>query len=334
MKISVCYIVKDEEKNLRQSLESVKNAADEIIVIDTGSVDGTVEIAKSFGAKVFHEVWQDDFSAPRNVALSHATGDWIIFLDADEYFTPSTFENIRIVLENFNRTKVNGLLVYLVNIDSENKKILDATFLLRIFRNLRALSYVGKIHEELKLNGKDLTNVIALPPKFLTLNHTGYSASLNKSKAERNLKFLLAELETTNEPQRIYGYLAQCYNGLDDFANAEKFAKLDIESGCMHSTFSSSSYRILLDILSRDKSRIDERTKIARQAAEKFCDLPDFHAELAECLAAQENFQSAVKSMTTALEKYQTYNGIETSIFNDELADFARQRINFWRKLI
>ena len=130
-----------------QSLQSVQSAADEIIVVDTGSVDGTVEIAKSFGAKVFHEVWKDDFSVPRNVALSHATGDWIIFLDADEYFTPSTAENIRIVLEKFNRTNVNGLLVYLVNIDSENDdEILDATFLLRIFRNLRALSYVGKIH--------------------------------------------------------------------------------------------------------------------------------------------------------------------------------------------
>ncbi|MBR5913816.1 MAG: glycosyltransferase family 2 protein [Selenomonadaceae bacterium] len=335
MKISVCYIVKNEEKNLRQSLESLNNAADEIIVVDTGSTDKTLNVAENFGAKIFNETWQDDFSAPRNVALSHATGDWIIFLDADEYFTEDTSKNIRIVIEKFDKTKMNGLLTYLVNVDEDkDNQILDSTFLLRIFRNLRGLAYVGKIHEELRLNGKELTNLFALPPKFLTLIHTGYSDSLNKSKAKRNLKMLLSEIESTDEPQKFYGYIAQCYNGLDDFKKAKKYAKLDIEFGANRSTFSSSSYRILLDILSRDKSKLHKRTKIARQAAEKFCDQPDFHAELAECLAAQGNIESAIESMTTALEKYKTYNGIETSIFNDELAIVARERINSWRAML
>lgn len=335
MKISVCYIVKNEEKNLRQSLESLHNVADEIIVVDTGSVDGTLEVAESFGAKIFHEVWLNDFSAPRNVALNYATGDWIIFLDADEYFNEQTAKNIRLVIENIDRTKLNGLMIYLVNIDKDNaNKILDATFTLRIFRNLRGLAYVGRIHEELRLNGKALTNLTALPPKFLTLNHTGYSSALNRDKATRNLKLLLAEFENTDEPQKFYGYLAQCYNGLDDFANAKKYAELDINSGANRSTFASSSYRILLSILSSDKSHLYERTKIARQAAEKFCDQPDFYAELAECYAAQGNFESAIKSMTTALEKFQTYNGVETSIFKNELAEIAKQRVNSWRKMI
>lgn len=335
MKISVCYIVKNEEKNLRQSLESLNNVADEIIVVDTGSVDGTVNVAESFGAKIFRVFWWDDFSAARNVALSQATGDWIIFLDADEYFTESTAKNIRFVIEKFHRTKINGLMIYLINVDADkNNKILDSTFLLRIFRNLRGLAYVGKIHEVLCLDGKELTNLFALPPKFLTLIHTGYSTYLNRDKAERNLKMIWSEMESTDSPQKFFGYLAQCYSGLDDFKNAEEFAKLDIEFGANRSTFSSSSYRILLDILSRDKYRLNERTKIARQAAENFCDQPDFHAELAECLAAQGNIESAIKSMTTALKKYQTYNGIETSIFNDELAAVARQRINSWREML
>ena len=335
MKISVCYIVKDEEKNLRQSLESLHNAADEIIVVDTGSVDGTVNVAERFGAKIFREFWLNDFSAPRNVALSHATGDWIIFLDADEYFTEATANNIRLVLEKFDKTKVNGLMTYLVNVDADdNDRILDSTFLLRIFRNLRGLAYVGRIHEELRLNGQELTNLMALPPKFLTLVHTGYSESLNKAKAQRNLQMILAEFYTTDEPQKFYGYLAQCYNGLDDFDNAKKYARLDIEYNAERPDFSSSSFRILLSILSRDKFNLYERTKIARQAAEKFCDQPDFHAELAECLAAQGDIESAIASMTTALEKYQTYNGIETSVFNNALAEVAKQRINSWRKMI
>ena len=85
IKISACYIVKNEERNLRTSLESLKDAVDEIIIVDTGSTDGTLDIAQNFGARIFHETWQDDFSTPRNVALDYAESDWIIFLDADEY---------------------------------------------------------------------------------------------------------------------------------------------------------------------------------------------------------------------------------------------------------
>ena len=334
MKISACYITKNEEKNLRKSIESLQGLVDEIIVVDTGSADKTMLIAENtFKAMVFHEAWQDDFSAPRNKALKHATGDWIIFLDADEYFTQETAQNIRLVIEKIDKTKTNGLLIYRVNVDEDNdNKILDSTFILRIFRNLRGLGYVGKIHEELRLNGEELTNLVALPPKFLTINHTGYSASKNRDKAERNLKMLLAEMETSKTPQKFYGYLAQCYNGIDDFVNAEKYAKLDLKSDIVYQNFSSSSHRILLNILAKDEKRLDERTKIARQAVNEFHDMPDFHAELAECYAAQENFGAAIESMKTALEKFKTYNGTETSIFDEKLAAVAKQRIISWQK--
>ena len=330
IKISACYIVKNEEKNLRTSLESLKGTVDEIIVVDTGSTDNTLDVAKSFCAKIFNEVWRDDFSAPRNIALDYAEGDWIIFLDADEYFTAETAKNIRSVIENIGEENIGGLLIYLVNIDVENdNRVMDSTYVLRIFRNLRGLQYVGKIHEELKWFGKNLPNMIPIPPKILTLYHTGYSATLNKAKAERNLKLLLEELSTTDTPQRVYGHIAQCYHGLDDFINAEKFARLDIAAD-IASTFSSRSYRILLDVLARDESRLAERTNAAKLAVKKFSALPDFYAELAECYAAQKDFKSAVISMHTALEKFKTYNGMEPSIFNAELAQFAKDKIKIW----
>lgn len=329
VKISACYIVKNESENLKTSIESLRGQVDEIILVDTGSVDDTVKVAKSFGAKVFHEIWHDDFSAPRNVALGKASGDWIIFLDADEYFTPDTSKNIRQVIEKISTLNVNGLMINLVNVDlNDGNKILDASFVLRIFKNLRGIGYVGKIHEELRLRGKSLTEIMALPKNFLTLYHTGYSSSFNRAKAERNLKLLLSELET-DEPQRVYGYIAQCYNGLDDFVQAEKFAKLDIESGVKQSTFASSSYRILLDILARE-NRLDERKLFADRAIKDFPTLPDFYAELAECYAAQNNFEDAALMMSMALDKFKIYDGIETSIFNDELAEIAEHRINFW----
>ena len=82
--LSCCMIVRNEEQFLLQCLESIKDVVDEIIVVDTGSADRTVQIAGEFGAKVYHHPWNNDFSEARNVSLSYATCDWILIMDADE----------------------------------------------------------------------------------------------------------------------------------------------------------------------------------------------------------------------------------------------------------
>lgn len=82
--VSLCMIVKDEEKNLARCLSSCKKLVTEMVVVDTGSCDRTVKIAMLFGAKVFHYPWQSDFAAARNRSLELATGNWILIMDADE----------------------------------------------------------------------------------------------------------------------------------------------------------------------------------------------------------------------------------------------------------
>lgn len=82
--ISLCMVVKDEESYIEGCIKSVLPIVDEIIVVDTGSADGTIEIAKRYGAKIFHHKWQDSFSAARNVYIKHAVMDWLFVLDADE----------------------------------------------------------------------------------------------------------------------------------------------------------------------------------------------------------------------------------------------------------
>jgi glycosyltransferase involved in cell wall biosynthesis len=81
-------IVRDEAENLPHCLESVRGIFDEIVVVDTGSTDRTREIAREFGARVFHFPWVDDFAAARNESLSHATGDYAFWLDADDVVEP------------------------------------------------------------------------------------------------------------------------------------------------------------------------------------------------------------------------------------------------------
>lgn len=77
-------MVKNEEEMLPRCLNSIKHLIDELIVVDTGSTDKTIEIAESFGAKIYHHPWENNFSKHRNQSLGYATGDWIIQIDADE----------------------------------------------------------------------------------------------------------------------------------------------------------------------------------------------------------------------------------------------------------
>ena len=101
--VSLTMIVKDEEKNLSTCLGSVRGVFDEIVVVDTGSTDRTIEIARSFGAKVFEFAWVDSFAAARNEALSHATGDYTFWLDADDVVEPVEREKLQALLAGLRR---------------------------------------------------------------------------------------------------------------------------------------------------------------------------------------------------------------------------------------
>jgi O-antigen biosynthesis protein len=93
--VSFCMIVKNEEKNLVKCLRSIRDIADEIIIVDTGSTDRTKDIARVFGARVFDFPWTGNFSDARNHSLNQATGDWIFVLDADEVISPRDFDELK-----------------------------------------------------------------------------------------------------------------------------------------------------------------------------------------------------------------------------------------------
>jgi glycosyltransferase involved in cell wall biosynthesis len=109
MTISLCIVVKNEEIALPECLNSVKDIVEEMVVLDTGSSDRTVEIARQFGAKVHHFTWCNDFSAARNEALKYVSGDWILVLDADEVLVPEIVPDLQQAM-NSDRFLVINLL--------------------------------------------------------------------------------------------------------------------------------------------------------------------------------------------------------------------------------
>ena len=222
--LSACVIVKDEAANLPRWLENMRAVADELIVVDTGSRDKSRDIAAAAGACVYDFAWIDDFAAAKNYALQQAHGEWIIFLDADEYFTPEPLPRLRPLLRQMNRVRldgkpVGGLLCRLVNIDKDDGGRQSSVIIQqRVFRHRPDIKYVGAVHEALTMAGKyalELTDE-------LTIYHTGYSSHIVKQKLRRNLRLLQQKITAQGgkaglEDER---YLMDIWYGLGRYEQA------------------------------------------------------------------------------------------------------------------
>ena len=230
MKISACYIVKNEAKNLGKSLASLGDNIDELIVVDTGSTDNTKGIAQAYGADLYDFPWQDDFSLARNFALDKAKGDWVIFLDADENFVNSM--GLRAYVEKADTfPECEALLLPLMNINldtgSEQAELLSREYSLRIWRNRPEFRFYGCIHELLMVKEKNAMR----PPKMIeahkkfTLHHIGYSTSLMPVKHRYYLALLQQEIKEKGEQPLSARYMADCYFGLGDYKQAAYYAK-------------------------------------------------------------------------------------------------------------
>ncbi|MDB6041130.1 MAG: hypothetical protein JWM99_4971, partial [Verrucomicrobiales bacterium] len=187
-KLSVCLIVKDEEKFLRQCLQSIRNLANQIVVVDTGSTDRTVEIAREFGAEVYSFIWSDDFAAARNEALKHATGDWVLMLDADEELPVTQHAKL---LEDIENSDVIGYRLPLVDIGKEAE---GRSHVPRLYRNAPGLYYTGRIHEQI-FGSLLLVSEgwgIGLALGTAEILHHGYTRESvrDRNKVERNLNLL------------------------------------------------------------------------------------------------------------------------------------------------
>lgn len=141
--LSLCMIVKNEETMLPELLSSVDGLWDEFIVADTGSTDGTVALLETAGATVITHPWDDDFAAARNASLAPATGQWVLFLDADERVTPELKAQIQAVVKD---EKAGAATVVMRNALPGGLHR-DAN-LMRLFRNDPAIRFRHRIHED------------------------------------------------------------------------------------------------------------------------------------------------------------------------------------------
>lgn len=318
MKISACVITKNEEKNINKYVKSLQPYVDEIIFVDTGSMDETVEIAKKYNLNIYNYQWENDFAAAKNYAKERASGDWIVFLDADEYFSEETVVNLKYLLEKYG-VEYDAFLTKLINIDvDQDNRILDEFYTVRIFKNSKNIMYRGKIHEQLVKSDNEKLSIKVLDSELI-IYHTGYSSSQSEEKAKRNLFMLKHQIKNAEEPEKYYVYLAETYSGLNEHKKAIEYAQKDIESGKKAITYASRSHRILIESLKSIHASPETIKKSIRKAIESFPGLPDFYAEYGLLLYRQNDYEQALFYFDRALCLNDNYMGIEPSLIKNSL---------------
>lgn len=187
--LSLCMIVRDEEEMLPRCLEAVAGAVDEIVVVDTGSTDRTIEIARSFGARVVEQPWTGSFAEARNRSFDEAGGDWILYLDADEVLVAEDAARLR---ELTGRVWREAFYLVETNFTGDLEDGTAVTHnALRLFRNRPEYRFEGRIHEQIahRLPG-------GLPERIeattIRMEHYGYLGHVRdaKEKSRRNVELL------------------------------------------------------------------------------------------------------------------------------------------------
>lgn len=243
IRISAVLIVKNEERHLERCLASLKGKVDEIVVVDTGSADGTVAIAESFGAKIGRFDWCDDFAAARNASLELASGDWALWIDADETIDESSWGAI---WEAVVRPHFGGFFVKIANFTDEHEKSQYTHSPIRLFQLRPEIRFEGRIHEQVSPS----IDRLGLPTAYLERAlfwHYGYKPSemAAKNKIERTIDLLLRQIEEQPDDSFHWFNLANAYSVAGRHAECEGAALRCIALLDPKNAFGSLTYQLL-----------------------------------------------------------------------------------------
>lgn len=321
-KISGCLIVKDEAETLERCIKSMLPILDELIIVDTGSTDNTIEIARKYTDKVYNYTWQDDFAAARNFAISKASKEWIIFLDADEYFSERSLKNIRKTINEENG-KADAFMINGYNILLSSGEVKDKFTVIRIFRNRPEIRYQGRIHEYLRKKGQftivDCTDIIEI-------FHTGYNKIVydKKNKNERNSSLLLRDLEERPNDGNTHFYLSLQYLAMEDYEKVLHHSRKALEYGITILGKEASAYiNYIKASLKLNRDDINLLIDMCYECINKHPNFPDGYLLLVECLIQKGDIDEVVQQLEGFLSKN----------FENDLKYFSNININVYQNI-
>ncbi len=299
--LSLCMIVKDEERFLPMCLDSIKDYVDEIIIVDTGSTDNTVEIAKRYNAKIYHHPWENSFSKARNYSLKYATSDWIIWIDADEEVDERDAHKLKDVIRD---DEVNVIYLPMFNRPIGGKAV-SVFSSEKIFRNHIGIHFEGIVHNNLKYSGLS-KNV------NIKLYHYGYNQGEKQmeKKFERTSSLLRLQIKDDPENPTPHHYLAiSCL----ERKKYEECIKEALESIRLFELKNSNSQSRLLSYYTacvafyRIKD-LDNAEEYALKAINFYPDYLDAHCILSSIYFLRKEYDKCVESTTKYLKLLESLN--------------------------
>jgi glycosyltransferase involved in cell wall biosynthesis len=303
--LTLSMIVKNEEKYLKDCLESVKNLVNEIVIVDTGSADNTVSIAKEYNAKVYNFEWCNDFSAARNYALSKSTGDWILYLDADERLEPGSIHELKKILNTVTKA---GYFCTVKSIDSENERDHSIRYV-RLFKNSPDIKFHGKVHEQ--ITDSLIENGYQIQHSKIVINHIGYDVSKEEKekKAKRNLELLLEDYNQSKSSYSLF-QLGQTYYILENNDKAKEIFSELIKKDDLDNALKAEAYAYLAQI-EHSKFNSTEAEKLIDKAIELNPKQTYYYLFMSKVYLRQQNLYKAKIYAKKAMEANKSINNYE-----------------------
>lgn len=335
MKISLCMIIKDEEKYIKQCLDNALPLVDEAIVVDTGSTDNTINIIEDEykgKVKLINHEWNNDFAEARNKSLEEANGEWILILDADEKIN---FDKEKLI-DELKNTNMNGYNIPMYNFLGPNN-IVYSEVMPRLVKNNRP-KYIGAIHEQITLNNNPVERLGTLETTICKIIHYGYLHEniVKKNKVERNIKIIMDELKKNPENGFQWYNLGVTYMGqekysqaIDAFIKSNKFSSkerllyhddLVIRfAKCLYKEKNYKQLKNYLDALQKDKS---------------ITKYPDYHYYYGKLFEKKKKYTKAIANFEKAIEKGEIKNSISQKGMGSFIPNIEIARILVKKKKI
>lgn len=320
VRISQCMIVKNEEKNIERALSWGKSVMWEQIVVDTGSTDRTVEIARKMGAKVCKFPWIDDFAAAKNYAIEQCGGDWIAFLDADEYMLPKDVKKLSDIIKTLYERNLDGLSTGWLQLDDSGETFAFGTQV-RFFRNIPDIRYRRRIHEQLEsVSGRELR--LGDGVKELSIFHTGYQSGNmeGKKKNGRNRRLILEELRENPDDFEMMGYMGdECLSDGDKdeaeiwYSRAIQHMPSELRENDQRSA--STFTHLLLLFSEKEDVAWEQASYVYEQAVRLLPREADFEYMAGYFLAVKGDNRRAIDYLEEALRKLDAYGSNNKALF-------------------
>ncbi|MDU9693823.1 glycosyltransferase [Priestia aryabhattai] len=323
MNITVALMVKNEKTNLVETVPFFKEHFEEVLIIDTGSTDGTVDYLKEQKINLLQTKWNYSFADVRNELIKAATGDYILMLDADERINEEFVEQMKEAIQS------NDLSyeVKILNITDDNK--LNSTHInIRLFKNDGNFYYEGNIHEQLKHKSGHTPKITSL-----LLRHYGYRLEVIRTKGKRKRNMRILQMELKKDPNNPF----HNYNMSTELINIKKYneALLHLKKATKRSagkTFESEIYRNIIYCLVNTK-RFGEAEEVARECIKSFQKETRFYFILAQILLRTGRVEDAELEMKKGLGAFlnigKTNDGTENLYLLMEMLKISKRKRDF-----